>query len=352
LIKGFFPKTAYEREALVKSFLLFFLTVELFLGVIAYLGYRSDVVDLNNSLFLEMKNYSYTFEGEKFHLSVVPLREEDRFYELFESAEGLGILIPVPGTDKDALKIYYPWDRYRQDVKNIKIKNLVFFIASSFPALVLSLFFSLYSLAPLRNALRIIEDVTRDIIHDLNTPLMSLMVNLKMLKSKYSDEEIERAELALKQLHRLRDNLRPLTAKTELKLGEVNLKKVLAEELEDLRRIYPEIRVEASLENRLLKTDESAFRRIVENLLSNAFKHNLEGGWVRVELRDGYLRIENSSPPLRNPQRVFERYYRESQRGLGLGLSIVRKLCEELGWSVKVSYRKGVFTAVVSFKGK
>lgn len=322
------------------------------LVLIFFLLYKNEVINLKQSLFLEMKNYSYTFEGEKFSLDVVPasLYRDRGFYELYEDAHSIFILVPVPVSEEDVLKIFYPKDRLRADLGKLRLKVITSFALSSLFALVISGMFSLYALNPLRKALKMIEEVTRDIIHDINTPLMSLMINLKMLKQKYSDEEIERAELALKQLQRLRENLRPLTAKTELQLGEVNLRKIVEEELEDLRKIYPEVEVQTELANVTLRTDESALRRVVGNLLTNAFKHNIEGGWVRVELNSGELRVENSSPPLKNPHRVFERYYRESQRGLGLGLSIVRKLCEELGWRVEVFYREGVFSVVISFR--
>ncbi len=352
MIRRFLPRTSYERESLLKSFVLFFLTIEVLLALIFLLLYKNEMINLKQSLFLEMKNYSYTFEGEKFSIDIVPISQyKDRgFYELYEDAEGIFILVPVPVSEEDVLKIFYPKDKLGADLGRLRLRVITAFGLSSLLALVISGMFSLYALNPLRRALKMIEEVTRDIIHDLNTPLMSLMINLKMLRQKYSDEELERAELALKQLQRLRENLRPLTAKTELQLGEVNLRRTVEEELADLRKIYPEIRVRTSFENVTLRTDESAFRRVVGNLLTNAFKHNVEGGWVHVELNHRWLKVENSSPPLKNPHRVFERYYRESQRGLGLGLSIVRKLCEELGWRVEASYREGVFSVVVSFR--
>ncbi len=350
--KGFLPKTPYERESLLKSFLLFFLTIEVLLALVFFLLYRNELINLKQSLFLEMKNYSYTFEGEKFRIDIVPLAEYgDRgFYELYEDAEGLFILVPVPVSEEDALKIFYPRESLSADLSGLRRKVVLLFLLSSLLALFISLMFSLYALNPLRRALKMIEEVTRDIIHDINTPLMSLMVNLKMLRSRYRDEELERAQLALKQLQRLRENLRPLTAKTELTLGDVNVRKILLEELEDLRKIYPDIRVETDLAEVTLRADESALRRIVGNVLSNAFKHNTEGGWVRVKLSRDLLRVENSSPPVRDPDRVFDRYYRESQRGLGLGLSIVKKLCEELGWRVRAHYADGTFSLEISFR--
>ncbi len=40
--------------------------------------------------------------------------------------------------------------------------------------------------------------------------------------------------------------------------------------------------------------------------------------------------ISNSSYGVKNPSKVFERFYKESDRGLGIGLHIVDKLCNTL----------------------
>ena len=59
--------------------------------------------------------------------------------------------------------------------------------------------------------------------------------------------------------------------------------------------------------------------------------------------------IENSSPQIKNPDKLFDRYYKESQRGIGLGLSIVKKLSHELGWNLKINIEKGKFKVILQF---
>ena len=348
-IRGILPRTSYERESFVKGFFLFFLSMEFFLIITGYLYYTKGVTDLKNSIFLELKNFSYTFEGERFRIDLVS-GENLKFYELSEDEKGLYILVPVPGVERDALKIIYPREFYERDLTSLRREALIIFGVSSLVALLLSALFSLYAINPLRRAINMIEEVTRDIIHDLNTPVMTLMVNLKMIGKRYKGEEVNRAMMALKQITSLQENLRPLLAKVRLKMEEVDAGKILTEEVENFKSLYPEIGVSASIEGVKLKADREVFRRIVENLLSNAFKHNVKNGWVRVELKETHLIVENSSRPIKNPSKVFERYYRESQRGLGIGLSIVKKLSEEMGWKVSHSYRDGVFSVKVTFR--
>ena len=51
----------------------------------------------------------------------------------------------------------------------------------------LSLLFSFYALYPLRKALKLTEEFSRDILHDLNTPLSSLRLNISRLKVPQSE---------------------------------------------------------------------------------------------------------------------------------------------------------------------
>ena len=349
MIRDLLPRTSYERESFLKSFLLFFLTIESLLVVVIYLLYQNEVSGLKTKIFLQLKNFSYTFKGEDFRIDLVPAEKGKNTYELYEGKEGLYILVPVPVSEKDLIKVIYPRDRYLQDLRKVKVRYILIFMASSLFALLISVTFSLYSLNPLRRALKMIEEVTKDIIHDLNTPLMTLMVNLKILKEKIDTPELERASLALKQIQNLRENLSPLMEKRDLTLEELDLKEVVESELEDMGSIYPDIEVKETLTSVRVRADRNALHRVIGNLISNAFKHNT-GKWVKVTLTDRDIIVENPSREVKDPQKVFERYYKESQRGMGLGLSIVKKICSEMGWDVKAEYEEGVFRIKVTFK--
>lgn len=100
--------------------------------------------------------------------------------------------------------------------------------------------------------------------------------------------------------------------------------------------------------------DREMWEKIVLNLLSNAFKHTLEGGEVRVSLskagdvihlcvRDTGIGISAEELP-----RVFERFYRvrgahsRSHEGTGIGLALVRNLVELHGGTIEAQSQEGV----------
>ena len=98
--------------------------------------------------------------------------------------------------------------------------------------------------------------------------------------------------------------------------------------------------------------DPARMRQAFANLLDNALKYTSEGGEVAVHCeRDeaGRVRVvvrDNGMGITREEQgRIWERLYRgdrsRGQRGLGLGLSLVKAVVEAHGGSVKVESEPG-----------
>jgi signal transduction histidine kinase len=82
---------------------------------------------------------------------------------------------------------------------------------------------------------------------------------------------------------------------------------------------------------------------VVNNLLLNAVNFT-QSGSVNVKLTPGELTVRDTGigiPP-QDLSRIFERRYRGSQsRGLGLGLYLVSRICERLGWVIETESAEG-----------
>lgn len=102
-----------------------------------------------------------------------------------------------------------------------------------------------------------------------------------------------------------------------------------------------------------IKTDELLLERIISNLLSNAIRYTQEGEvLLKVCSRDDrvLITVKDSGPGIsrEDQQVIFEEFIQldtttsDHKRGLGLGLSIVKRLCELLGHELTLSSEPGV----------
>jgi len=339
-------KNRYEKESFLKSFLLFFISMFVFVSLLFIFYCKNLKQEKLYSLYLEMKNFSLTLKGDKFETELVSLKEKN-FYELLENTDSYYIDVPIPFVEEEVLRIKYSKEKFRKELFMSAEPTIYIYGLSILLIIVLSSLFSIYSISPLRRAYSLLDESVKDIIHDINTPISSILINMKILKSKYkNDEDVENTILAIKQLSNIYNNLKTLIKETEKNIQEVNLKEVIETEINFFKKLYPEIKVETDLKDLKITVNKIVVERIIMNLLSNAFKHNVKDGYVKVKL-DKKLVIKNSSPYIKNPDKLFDRYYRESDRGIGIGLSIIKKLCSEIGWEVNIRYEKGEFTAEV-----
>lgn len=98
--------------------------------------------------------------------------------------------------------------------------------------------------------------------------------------------------------------------------------------------------------------DETLFRRVLENLLTNAYRYTPSDGTVSLQVRREVNRLlieiidTGIGIPGEDRRLIFEAFYRsrnvEGRRGLGLGLSIVQESLSQLGGTITVASRIGV----------
>lgn len=122
---------------------------------------------------------------------------------------------------------------------------------------------------------------------------------------------------------------------------------------ESLNRIYSPQASDKGLELRIratglfANTDRGHLERILSNLISNAIRYTHEGAVLVVARPRGeqvWIDVWDSGTGIPDEQveRVFEAYYqlanpgRDRSKGLGIGLAIVKRLCELLGHQVEV----------------
>ncbi len=342
----------------------------LFLAYVFYTNVQNGIAHIEENILLEMKNYSLGFDDRRFEASTVNKKKDQKFYTLYRDNDTLFMLAPIFDPEigqtaaivtptgvvmvpyakesSKALKIEYPVIAYMQDIKRIRHGFLKQFVLFALLAVIVALLAAWYTLRPLRNALRLLEEFAKDIIHDINTPLTSIMLNLKMMGKE--DDEIRSIRTSVQTIEMLHHNLDAYIKEQKYRPEKFMPDEVIEKYISFFRTLYDYLQWDVRMEKCELFTDKQAFERIVYNLLSNACKYNTQHGKVTIRVSGTTVSISNSSHGVRNPDRVFERFYKESERGLGIGLHIVDKLCRNLQIDKKFIVKNKNVTVILECK--
>lgn len=321
-----------EYESFFKSFGVFFIALGILSGVLFYLQYTKLKHDLDEKLYDRMRLCSYDLKCTQFEYDFVPLNP-NKLYELQRTSTEMFVLFSIPKNDTYALKLSLSNTQYEIMIETIR-NDLVFYYSFALLVIaVVSALFSLYSLYPLRRALYLTQEFSRDILHDLNTPLSALRLNVSLLKPSLDDEKkINRIFQSIDTIVSLGDNLRSYLEEHVYQVETFELNPLIKGRISALEKLYPSIRFILNGENTTLTTNQNAFIRIVDNLLSNAAKYNKNNGSVTITIdaREKKLYIQDTGKGIAHPEKIFERFYKEHERGVGIGLHIVKKFCDEL----------------------
>ncbi|MBL8567572.1 MAG: response regulator [Phreatobacter sp.] len=198
--------------------------------------------------------------------------------------------------------------------------------------------------------------------HDLRQPLHALSLFANALSRRVQGEEPIRLVANMETtLGSLQDMFSALLDVSRLDAGIVVAEPRTFVIGDVLERVAAGFRAQAAahgLEFRLVSSrlpvtsDPVLVETILRNLVGNALKFTASGKvLVGVRRQDGHavLEVHDTGPgvPAEDRDRIFEEFERVKQAahgqndGLGLGLSIVRRLCDLLGHHVSVDSRRG-----------
>ncbi len=332
----------YEAESLAKSFLIFFLLLEVLLAINAWYEYSVQKRVLEEKIRDRMRLCAYTIECEGMQTDFVDRSKGKEENILYRSQGGLYSYFTVPKAEKHLMKVIYPKQRYETAVETVKKELMHKFLLYTLFSAAVSFLFALYALMPLRRALRLNEEFVKDILHDFNTPLSSMKINLKLFRKEVGESaKIARLENNIETMLSLQENLQTFLKGIQTQTEVFDITALINDRLPYFEVLYPDIIYHADLTPFKIRANKDAFARIIDNLLSNAGKYNKAEGQVLVMMEGSQLKIEDTGKGIAHPEKVFERYYKEQERGVGIGLHIVKKLCDEMHIAVHISSRAG-----------
>jgi two-component system OmpR family sensor kinase len=324
-----------EIESFLKSFLLFFLSLGSLLVALFIIDHEKETHLLDEKLLTQMRVCSFDLKCTKFDINFIEKNSQE-LYTLYKDATGLKSYYSIPKSEIYIMQFSLDAQKYKAELDKIENKEIWNFSIILGILFFLSILFSIYALYPLRNALILTHEFIKDILHDINTPLSSLRLNSSMLKKEFGENtKIARIEQSVQNIIDLQQHLRAYLKNHSMQKEELKLDLLLQERIALIKNSYPDIKFTLDISNIKILSSKDTFNRIIDNILVNAAKYNKKNGFVHIFYNAGDLHIEDSGKGIKNPKKVFERFYKEQERGIGIGLHIVKKLCDEAG--IKIS---------------
>lgn len=198
--------------------------------------------------------------------------------------------------------------------------------------------------------------------HDLSQPLEAMNLFVGALERQTDNPKMRAITHDLRQAQRsMRQLLAALLDISQIEAGVIVAKPErlkLAVLFDQLEAEYDPIAAERGLSLQVVPThwevmvDRMLLERILRNLMTNAIRYTEEGGvLVGCRLEDGHVRIEvhDTGPGIPDDQRekIFEEFHqldikgRDKSEGLGLGLTIARRMAGLIGGKLTVRSRPG-----------
>ena len=209
-----------------------------------------------------------------------------------------------------------------------------------------------------------LKEFTENASHELQTPTAIIRGKLDLLmESDIRDEQailIAEMQNALERLSRIHSSLTLLTKLENQEFAisaTVNMSSLVRtvlnsfEELIQMKSLRTEVMVE---ENVYVALHPALADLLLMNLVGNAIRHNVAPGgedgvagdgegWIMVHLTREGLVVSNSGQEPRVPvAELFERFKKGNPGGdsIGIGLAIVRQICELSGFTVEYLFRE------------
>lgn len=213
-----------------------------------------------------------------------------------------------------------------------------------------------------RNDYQSLKEFTENASHELQTPIAIMRGKLELLlDTELTDEQarlIVSSQLALDKLSKMGQSLSLLTKienKEFVAPEPVNLSQLLQDSLFAFQELIEmkAIRLEQEIEPHVKVPLHPVLADILlSNLLSNAIRHNLPNGFIRVKLTRQFLQIENPGEPLRTEaSQMFGRFKKGSaeSNSIGLGLAIVKRICDQSGLCISYENAGEIHRIRISF---
>jgi len=189
-----------------------------------------------------------------------------------------------------------------------------------------------------------------DMVHQIRTPLTVIMTNTSLLEMKHKLNNsiyIKQINSAINILSNSYEDLSYIISNHSItyKPIDINLSDFLQERItffDVIAQVNQKTFITDIDTDLWIHMNDTELERIIDNNLSNAIKHGEDNSDIHISLKldqtDIVLKFITKGKPIKETAMVFEKDYTENhsaKRSLGLGLHMVKNICEKNGIQYK-----------------
>lgn len=194
------------------------------------------------------------------------------------------------------------------------------------------------------------DQFLKNAIHEIHTPLAVIIANIDLLRMDgIEHNSLNAIEAGSRTIQNSYEDMTYLMRKDQHveNKEEINLIEFIRD-----RHSYFECIAQANSLAILISIEqdklsniafyESKLLRLVDNTLSNAIKYSYRSSTiyiiVGIQNNEQFFEIRNKGPLILDKKKIFHRFHRESYNkgGYGLGLSIVKQICDEENINISI----------------
>jgi signal transduction histidine kinase len=207
------------------------------------------------------------------------------------------------------------------------------------------------------NAIRdykILKEFTENASHEIQTPLAIIRAKLDLMIQQENLSEVQVGLLqsiyaSITKLTKLQQSLSLLTKMENGQFhpnSQIALDHEIRSKVDQFQELWQNKRIHYSvqLSESVIHANKELLDILLNNLIGNATRHNVQDGSIEISLDRRSLRVSNTGAqePL-DPDRLFRRFYKQSPQSdnNGLGLSIIKAICEASAANIFYQYDRG-----------
>ena len=197
----------------------------------------------------------------------------------------------------------------------------------------------------------------RHAVHETHTPLAIIMSNIELYEFHFGKQKnLSNIEAAMKNIYTIYNDLGYLVKKNQVSYPKLQIELVdfIRSRIEFFAILAEQVDLSfdftSSLEKVTIHINETKLQRIIDNNITNALKYTKEGEVISIMIEENSqsysLKISSHSTMIENPKKIFDDYYREDEtkEGLGVGLSLVKQICDEENITISLQSDENITT--------